>query len=107
MTFFKTVSTALVAATVVFGAMAPISAPAFASDQGYEVKPVQQMKTSKKSFNSAKFGNFKKKPQKKNELINFAKMDKQDKKTAKYLAIGAVAGAIGYALITEYHNSRD
>lgn len=91
MTFFKTASAALVAATIAFGSMAPISTPAFASDQGFEVPPVKQIKKS----------------QKKNNTFKFAKLDKKSKKQAKYLAIGAAVGAIGYALLNEYQNDRD
>lgn len=107
MTFLKTASAALVAGTIVFGAMASVSAPAFASDQGFEVKPVKQMKTSKKTVSSAKFVSFDKKPHKKDESFKVAKFDKQSKKEAKYLAIGAAVGAIGYALLSEYEKNRD
>jgi hypothetical protein len=86
--------------------MASVSAPAFASDQGFEVKPVKQVKTSKKTVSSAKFVGFDKKPHKKDTSFKVAKFDKQSKKEAKYLAIAAV-GAIGYALLSEYEKDRD
>lgn len=91
MTFIKTASAALIASTIAFGALAPIAAPAFASDQGFEVPPVKQMKKSSK----------------KNSSFKFASFDKKSKKQAKYLVLGAAVGAIGYALISSYENNRD
>lgn len=110
MTCLKTASAALVAGTIAFGALASVSAPAFASDQGIEVKPVKQMKVPQHK-KSGKLIDVSKKPHKKNDGFKFAKFDKtfdkQSKKEAKYLAIGAAVGAIGYALISEYRNNRD
>lgn len=94
MTILKSATAALVTATIAFAAIAPISAPAFASDQGFEVAPV---KIKKAQF---------KKPQKNNGFKS-SHFDKASKKQAKYLAIGAAVGAIGYALLSDYENSRD
>jgi len=91
MTISKSASAALVAASIAFASMAPVATPAFASDQGFEVAPVKQIKKS----------------QKKNNAFKLAKLDKKSKKQAKYLAIGAAVGAIGYALLNEYQNDRD
>lgn len=90
MNLFKSTSAALLAATIAFGAMTPVSAPAFASDYGHEVAPV---KTYKKGF-------------KRNRVALNTRNYKVDKKV-KYFAIGAAVGVVGYALLNAYKKHHD
>ena len=90
MTLFKSTSAALLASTIAFGAMTPVSAPAFASDYGHEVAPV---KNYKKGF-------------KRNSVSHNSYSFKSNKK-AKYFAIGAAVGIVGYALINAYNKHHD
>lgn len=97
MTFLKTASAALVAATVAFGAMAPVSAPAFASDQGHEVAPVKSFKKGKRGPGNFRIANLNQRRSGKKQRV--FKLD-------KYLAIGAAVGAIGYAMIDKALDER-
>lgn len=97
MTFFKTASAALVAATLAFGAMAPASATAFASDQGHEVAPVKSFKKGKRS--NFRIANLDAKFGKKVSSKKLGGKTQRVSRLDKYLAIGAAVGAIGYALV--------
>ncbi len=86
---------------------AAVSAPAFASDQGFEVKPVKQMKKSQNKFDSAEFANFNKTSQKNNGSYTFAKVDKQSRKTPSTWQSGRLSAPSATRLLTEYQNGRD
>ena len=88
MSILKLVSTAVLAATLAIGAAAPLSTSAFATDGGFQVPPTKQLKKSPNKFRLAKFS-------------------KGQKKTAKLVAIGAVIGAAGAALLNAYNENRD
>ena len=92
MAFIKSACAALVAASIAFGAMSPISTSAFATDQGQEVKPVIGKKTPKKFS----FANFK--PGDNGKKFN----------TSKYLAMGTAFAQMGYAFAQNaYRDYRD
>ena len=92
MTLFKSTSAALLAATIAFGAMTPVSAPAFASDEGYEVAPVKNYKKGFKRNRVAHNGH----------NVSF-----KNNKKAKYFVIGAAVGIVGVALLNAYNKHHD
>jgi hypothetical protein len=94
MTILKSITAALIAGTIAFGTVSPIAAPAFASDQGFDVAPVKQVKSQKAMKLS----------QKMSKSLKVVHFDKKTKQKAKYLVIGAAVGAIGYAILKSYED---
>jgi hypothetical protein len=93
MTLLRTASAALVAATIAFGAMAPASTPASATESGREIAPVKTLKKGKRSFGLAKMDT---------KRIRLAKFDSPLKgkklRRDKYLDIAAAAASFGRAV---------